>query len=71
MWCNGCKFYIKNLDDKKKTFYCGIATIFQVTNVSFISGRHPKVFENRYYGYLNDILECEFKCFKLFLFKAK
>jgi hypothetical protein len=71
MWCNGHKFHIKKLDDKKKTFDCGITTVFQVTNVSSRSDRHPKVSENRYYGYLNDILECDFKSFKLVLFEVK
>ena len=59
MWSNGHKFRIKNLDDKKKTFDCGITAVFQVTNVSSISDKHPKVSENRYYGYLEDIIECD------------
>ena len=33
MWCNGHKFCIKKLDDKRKTFDCGINVVFQVTNV--------------------------------------
>ena len=57
MWCNGHKFRIKKLDDKKKTFNCVITTVFQVTNVSSRSEKHPQVFENRYYGYLEDIIE--------------
>ena len=65
MWCNGCKFRIKNLDDKRKTFDCGITTVFQVTNVSSRSDRHPKVSENMYYGYLEDIIECDFNSFKI------
>ena len=59
MWCNGCKFRIKKLDDKGKTFDYGITVVFQVTNVSSRSDRHPEVSENRYYGYLKDILECD------------
>jgi hypothetical protein len=35
------------------------------------SDRHPRESENRYYGYLNDILECEFNYFKLVLFDVK
>ena len=68
MWSNGCKFCIKKLDDKKKTFDCGINVVFQVTNVSSRSDKHPKVLKNRYYGYLEDIIECDFKSFKIVLF---
>jgi hypothetical protein len=71
MWCNGHKFHIKNLDDKKKISNSMIIAIFQVTNVSFRSGRHPKIFENRYYGYLKDIIECDFNSFNLVLFEVK
>ena len=68
MWSNGCKFCIKKLDDKKKTFDCGINVVFQVTNVSSRSDKHPEVLKNRYYGYLEDIIECDFKSFKTILF---
>ena len=73
MWCNGCKFHIQKLDDKRKTFDCGMTAVFQVTNVSLssISDRHPEVYENRYYGYLEDIIECDFNSFKIFLFEFK
>jgi hypothetical protein len=57
MWCNGHKFHIKKLDNKKKTFDCSITAIFQVTNVSYRSGSHLEVDENKRYGYLNDILD--------------
>ena len=33
MWSNGCKFCIKKLDDKRKTFDCGIIAVFHVTSV--------------------------------------
>ena len=46
MWCNGCKFRIKMLDDMKKTCDSGITAVFQVTNVSSRSDIHPKVSEN-------------------------
>ena len=59
MWYNGCKFCIKKLDDKKKTFDSGIAQVFQVINVSSRSNKHPEVSENRFYGYLEDIIECD------------
>ena len=71
MWCNACKFCIKKLDDKRKTFDCGINEFFQVTNVSSRTDRHPEVSENRYYGYLEDILECDFNSFKVVLFEVK
>ena len=46
MWCNGHKFCIKMLDDKEKTSDCGITAVFQVTNVSSRSDKHPEVYEN-------------------------
>jgi hypothetical protein len=71
MWCNGRKFRIKKLDEKRKTSDCGITAVFEVTNVSSRSDRRPEVSENRYYGYLEDILECDFKSFKIVLFDVK
>ena len=71
MWCNGRKFHIKQLDETRKTSDSGITAVFQVTNVSSRSDRHPQESENRYYGYLNDILECDFNSFKLVLFDVK
>ena len=71
MWCNGRKFCIKQLDETRKTYDSGITAVFQVTNVSSRSDRHPQESENRYYGYLNDILECDFNSFKLVLFNVK
>ena len=64
MWYNGHKFHIKKLDDKKKTIDCVITTVFQVTNVSSISDKNLEVSENRYYGYLEDILEFDFNSLK-------
>jgi hypothetical protein len=46
MWCNGRKFRIKKLDEKMKTYDSGITAVFQVTNVSSRSDRHPEVSEN-------------------------
>jgi hypothetical protein len=40
-------------------------------NVSSRSDRHPELSENRYYMYLEDIIECDFKSLKLVLFIAK
>jgi hypothetical protein len=71
MWCNGRKFRIKQLDETRKNFDSGITAVFQVANVSSRSDRHPREYENRYYGYLNDILECDFNSFKLVLFDVK
>ena len=67
MFYNGHKFHIKKFDEKKKTHDFGISAAFQVTNVSSRSGRCLEVSDNRYYGYLNDILECDFESFKLVL----
>ena len=71
MWYNGHKFHIKKLDDKRKTFDCGITAVFQVTNVSSRSDKHLEVSQNRYYGYLEYILECDFNSFKVVLFEVK
>ena len=68
MWCNGHKFRIKTLDEMKKNFDCGITAVFEVTNVSSRSDRHPEFSENRYYGYLEDIIWCDFNSLKLVLF---
>ena len=57
MWYDGHKFCIKKLDAKKKTFDSGITAVFQVTNVSSRSDKHPEVSKNRYYGYLEYIIE--------------
>ena len=45
--------------------------IFQVTNVSSISDNHPEVSKNKYYGYLEYIIECDFNSFKIVLFEFK
>jgi hypothetical protein len=71
MWCNGRKFRIKQLDETRKTSDSGITAVFQVTNVSSMSDRHPRESKNRYYGFLNDIIECDFNFFKLVLFDVK
>jgi hypothetical protein len=71
MWYNGRKFRVKRVDDTKKTVGSGITVVFQVTNVSSRSDKHPRLTENRYYGYLDDIMECDFKSFKIILFEVK
>jgi len=71
MWCNGRKFRIKSLDDKMKTSDSGITAVFKVTNVSSRSDRHPEETDNRYYGHLEDIIECDFNSFKIVLFEVK
>jgi hypothetical protein len=71
MWCNGHKFCIKQLDETRKTSDSGITAVFQVTNVSSRSDKHPRESENRYYGYLNNIFVCDFNSFKLVLFDVK
>ena len=71
MWCNGRKFHIKMLDDKMKTSDCGITVVFKVTKISFRSDKNPKEIENRYYAHLEDIIECDFNSFKIFLFEVK
>ena len=57
-WYIGLKFHIKKLDEKRKTSNCWIIVVFHVANVSSRGDRHLEVFENQYYGYLDDILEC-------------
>ena len=53
-----------------KTFDCGITAVFKVTNVCSRSDRNLVVYENRYYGYLEDILECDFNSFKVVLLRS-
>jgi hypothetical protein len=48
MWCNGCNFRIKMLNDKMKTLDCGITAVFKVTNISSRSDKNPEENENRY-----------------------
>ena len=71
MWCNDMKYRIQKLDETKKTSYCGIFAVFEVANVSSRSDRHLELSENRYYGYLEDILQCDFKSFKVVMFISK
>ena len=71
MVCNGCRYRIKKLDETKKTSDCGISIVFEVTNVSSRSDRDPELLENWYYGYLEDILWCEFNSFKVVMFIVK
>ena len=65
MWCNDRKYRIKNLDETKKTCDSRISAVFEVTNVSSRRDRRPELSENRYYGYLEDIIDCDFKSFKI------
>ena len=65
MVCNGWRYHIKKLDETKKRLDCGIFAVFEVTNVSSRSDRHLELSENRYYGYLEDILHCDFRSFKV------
>ena len=71
MWYNGHKFCIKQLDDNRKTSNSAITAVFQVTDVSYRSDRHPQEYENRYYGVLDDIVECDFNSFKLVFLYVK
>jgi hypothetical protein len=71
MWYNSRKFRVKRVDDTKKTVDSGITAVFQVTNVSSRSDKHPRLTKNRYYGHLDDIIECDFKSFKIILFEVK
>ena len=59
------------MDETKKTSDSGVSTIFEVTNVSSRTDRHPEVLEHRYYGYLEDIIHCDFKSFKVVRFVVK
>ena len=44
---------------------------YKVRFAPSMSDRHPRESENRYYGFLNDIIECDFNSFKLFFFDVK
>ena len=54
-----------------KTSDSGITAVFKVTNVSSRSDRRPEERDNRYYGHLEDIIECDFNSFKIVLFEVK
>lgn len=71
MCCDGHKFSIKRLDENMKTSDKGIVVVFQVINVASRGDIHPKVFYIQYYGHQHDILECDFKSFKIVLFSVK
>ena len=71
MYYHGHKFWIKNLDDTKKTCDSGITAIFEVTNISSRNDIHPQQSQNQYYGILDDIIECDFNSFKVVLFVIK
>ena len=71
MVCNGGRYRIKKLDETKKTSDSEIFVVFEVTNVSSRTDRHPEVSKNRYYGYLEDIIQCDFKSFEVVLFIVK
>ena len=43
MVCNGCRYRIKTLDETKKNYDCGMSVVFEVTNVSSRSDRHPEL----------------------------
>jgi hypothetical protein len=71
MYYHGYKFHIKRSDKTKKTCDSGISVVFAVTNISSRTDIHPQQSENRYYGILDDILECDFNSFKIVLFVVK
>ena len=68
MWCSDRKFCIKRLDDKIKTSDCSITAVFKVNKISSRTERHLEETENRYYGNLEDIIECDFNSFKIVWF---
>ena len=43
---NGGRYHIKKLDETKKTLDSGVSVVFEVTNVSSRTERHPEVLEN-------------------------
>ena len=61
----------KNWMKQRKHQILGFIPVFEVTNVSSRTGRHLEVSENRYYGYLEDIIQCDFNSFKVVLFIVK
>ena len=70
MVCNGCIYRIKNLDETNKTSDFGIFAVSEVTNVSSRSDKNLELTKNRYYGYLEDILQCDFKSFKVVMIES-
>ena len=59
------------MDETKETSDSRVSAVFEVTDVSSRSDRHPKLSENRYYGYLEDIIQCDFKSYKVVLLVVK
>ena len=43
---NGGRYWIKKLDETKKKSDSGISVVFEVTNVSSRSDKHPEFSEN-------------------------
>ena len=68
MWSNGHHFRIKRVDDKRKTYDCGISASFEVECRSHANDRQPITSTLRYYGVLEDIIELDFISFKKVLF---
>ena len=68
---NEGRYRIKKLDETKKKADSGVSVVFEVTNVSSRIDKHPEVSENQYYWYLEDIIQCDFKSFKVVLCVVK
>ena len=71
MYYDGHKFSIKKVDVTKRTCDSGRTVMFEVTNILSINDMHPQQFEKRYYGILDDIIECDINSFKHVLFSVK
>ena len=71
MYYHGYNFFIKNLDETKKTCNFGINAVFKVTNILSRTDIRPQQSKNWYYDILDDILECKVNSFKIVLFVVK
>ena len=70
-YSNDKKYCTKYMDDKKKACDSGITTIFYLTNFSLKGDKHLITFDLSYYGCLEDILDVDFKSFKVVMFKSR
>jgi len=71
LWCKGRHYRVRKLDENRKTIDCGIATYFIVDFQSHVRDGNIKTDTLRYYGLIEDILELNFRSFKVVLFEAK
>lgn len=71
MWNFGHHFRIRKVDEKRKTYDCGVSASFEVECCSHANDRQPITRTLRYYGVLEDIIELDFMSFKKVIFRVE